>query len=239
MNTPPDPYRLLGVDHDATPAVIRAAWRRAVRRHHPDAEGNGDREAFLTVQDAYRRICDTHRPPSTNVAALPRPNSTPPPEQVDDPLDAADRLLFDNTPLSVQRQHRTGSARSVAAQTPTASPHLSQTASVPVERPTASGPAVLVGVPLVLAAATRWMLLSLIGDRVPLFAIPSVAVVVAATALGASLAARHHPLLAGVVTILVAAVEAVPLVVPAVAVFVAAATGAHGVGLTQRRELTR
>ena len=33
----PDPYTVLGVTRDMSPAEIRAAWRRLVRDNHPDA----------------------------------------------------------------------------------------------------------------------------------------------------------------------------------------------------------
>jgi DnaJ-class molecular chaperone len=36
-----DPYRELGLDRDATPEEIRAAFRRAARQRHPDTAAEG------------------------------------------------------------------------------------------------------------------------------------------------------------------------------------------------------
>jgi hypothetical protein len=47
--------RVLGVDADAEPAVVRSAYRESVKDVHPDAEG-GDREAFQRVNEAYERL---------------------------------------------------------------------------------------------------------------------------------------------------------------------------------------
>ena len=47
--------RVLGVDADAEPAVIRSAYRESVKEVHPDADG-GDTEAFQRVNEAYERL---------------------------------------------------------------------------------------------------------------------------------------------------------------------------------------
>lgn len=52
-----DPYAVLGVDPSATPAQIREAFRRAVRREHPDA-GATDDGPVRGVIDAYRLLID-------------------------------------------------------------------------------------------------------------------------------------------------------------------------------------
>lgn len=58
MNTP-DPYRVLGVDRDATPEEIRTAFRRAVRRAHPDtASGARNGAGAREVIAAYRLLID-------------------------------------------------------------------------------------------------------------------------------------------------------------------------------------
>jgi DnaJ-class molecular chaperone len=54
----PDYYAVLGVSHDATPAQIKAAYRKAARIHHPDLNA-ADPEAlarFKTIQEAYETL---------------------------------------------------------------------------------------------------------------------------------------------------------------------------------------
>ena len=53
-----DPYRVLEVSRRATDAELRAAYRRAVQRHHPDHNGGSPESAkrFEEVQEAYAQI---------------------------------------------------------------------------------------------------------------------------------------------------------------------------------------
>ncbi|MFD2415311.1 J domain-containing protein [Amycolatopsis pigmentata] len=50
-----DPYAVLGVSRDATPAEITAAYRRAVRACHPDTE-HPDPGRLAAVIAAYRML---------------------------------------------------------------------------------------------------------------------------------------------------------------------------------------
>lgn len=54
-----DPFDLLGVTPDATPAEIRAAWRRRAYETHPDR--GGDLELFRRVKEAYADLSDPIR----------------------------------------------------------------------------------------------------------------------------------------------------------------------------------
>jgi hypothetical protein len=52
-----DPYAILGIDSTATDAEVQQAYRREVRKHHPDANKSADAAAmFARVVDAYRTI---------------------------------------------------------------------------------------------------------------------------------------------------------------------------------------
>ncbi|WP_275895892.1 MULTISPECIES: J domain-containing protein [Amycolatopsis] len=62
-----DPYAVLGVPREATPAEITAAYRRLVRALHPDAP-EPDPGRLAEVLAAYRELRDSPRP-----AEPPRP----------------------------------------------------------------------------------------------------------------------------------------------------------------------
>src|SRR3989442_50056 len=47
---------VLGVGLGASPGAVRAAWRDAARRHHPDCGGGPSR--FRAVADAYRLLAE-------------------------------------------------------------------------------------------------------------------------------------------------------------------------------------
>lgn len=71
-----DAREVLGVSSASTPAEIRAAFRDAAKRAHPDT--GGDEGAFHQVVDAYRVL---QGPFSERLAqASPRPRSTPDPD---------------------------------------------------------------------------------------------------------------------------------------------------------------
>jgi curved DNA-binding protein CbpA len=58
MTVPPDPYRTLGVSAGVSDDELRAAYRRAVLRFHPDHNGGSAESTrrFEEVQEAYARI---------------------------------------------------------------------------------------------------------------------------------------------------------------------------------------
>ncbi|KAG8063557.1 hypothetical protein GUJ93_ZPchr0003g17079 [Zizania palustris] len=53
-------YELLGVEETAEPEVIKAAYRRAARRWHPDACPGGA-ERFMRAREAYEVLSDPER----------------------------------------------------------------------------------------------------------------------------------------------------------------------------------
>jgi curved DNA-binding protein CbpA len=65
-----DPFLLLGLTPDSSPAAVRAAWRRLARRHHPDlaADPKAARDAtrkmaeINTAYEAALRIAEARRP---------------------------------------------------------------------------------------------------------------------------------------------------------------------------------
>jgi curved DNA-binding protein len=69
-----DAREVLGVTSAATPAEVRAAFREAARRAHPDT--GGDADVFRQVVDAYQRLQD----PDRYVAPPVRPRATPDPD---------------------------------------------------------------------------------------------------------------------------------------------------------------
>ena len=56
-----DFYTILGISGDATPEEIRAAYRQAARRLHPDAGDVQGVTQFLKVQEAYETLSDLER----------------------------------------------------------------------------------------------------------------------------------------------------------------------------------
>ncbi|MBV9381575.1 MAG: J domain-containing protein [Streptosporangiaceae bacterium] len=67
----PDPYQLLGVTRQATPAEIALAWRRKARAEHPDARPR-DAAAparFRALAEAYRMLSDPARRAAYDEAA--------------------------------------------------------------------------------------------------------------------------------------------------------------------------
>jgi curved DNA-binding protein CbpA len=55
-------YETLGVSPEATPAQVRAAYRRLVLKHHPDQAGDqSDVRAFIEVTKAYEVLSDADR----------------------------------------------------------------------------------------------------------------------------------------------------------------------------------
>jgi len=61
VERPRDFYGLLGVPRDATPARIKAAYRRLARRWHPDAGATSSDERFRELQHAYDTLSNPEK----------------------------------------------------------------------------------------------------------------------------------------------------------------------------------
>jgi DnaJ-class molecular chaperone len=71
-----DPHRILGLEAGATPAEIRAAFRAALRRSHPDTAPRGtDSGDVRRVIEAYRELIGNARSRSGDTGSTP---SVPP-----------------------------------------------------------------------------------------------------------------------------------------------------------------
>jgi curved DNA-binding protein CbpA len=58
VTVPGDPHRTLGVAPGASLNEIRSAYRRLVKRYHPDAAGERALPRFLAIQAAYELLVD-------------------------------------------------------------------------------------------------------------------------------------------------------------------------------------
>lgn len=85
-NPPVNYYKVLGLDPEAEPEVIRAAYRELAAKYHPDR--GGDSERMRLINEAYAQLSDpdrrseydrrrtalpvAHRPPERRAAKAPR-----------------------------------------------------------------------------------------------------------------------------------------------------------------------
>lgn len=61
MHKAPSYYEVLQVSRAAQPLIITKAYRLLAAFYHPDNKETGDREAFTSIVDAYRVLCDPVR----------------------------------------------------------------------------------------------------------------------------------------------------------------------------------
>lgn len=59
---PRSPFAILGIERDATPLAIRAAYRKAALERHPDRGGSA--EAFVELSRAYERALAISKKPA-------------------------------------------------------------------------------------------------------------------------------------------------------------------------------
>ena len=60
-NGPSDPYRELGLNAEASPEVVRAAYRALARKHHPDNGAEPDAERMVRINRAHEILSDPTR----------------------------------------------------------------------------------------------------------------------------------------------------------------------------------
>jgi hypothetical protein len=56
-----DPYEVLDVPSNASDAEIKAAYRRAVKKHHPDVAGDSGNDTIVLINQAYELLTDPLR----------------------------------------------------------------------------------------------------------------------------------------------------------------------------------
>lgn len=76
-----DPYRILGLLPGATETQVKSAYRRLVKKYHPDAAGDSTIGRFLAVQAAYDALMD---PASGRLRARPRTSARRAPWSADE-----------------------------------------------------------------------------------------------------------------------------------------------------------
>ncbi|MFM7266859.1 MAG: DnaJ domain-containing protein [Cyanobium sp.] len=72
-----DPYAVLGLTPQASPAEIKAAYRALVKRHHPDA--GGDDQRILALNAAWEALRDKVRGGAAAASLRDTPGSAGPP----------------------------------------------------------------------------------------------------------------------------------------------------------------
>jgi hypothetical protein len=66
-----DPYAVLGIGPDASPAEVAAAYRRLAKRFHPDRAGDRGARRMAEINAAYDQLRDVHAPSDPVVGETP------------------------------------------------------------------------------------------------------------------------------------------------------------------------
>ena len=56
-----DPYKVLGVEKNASEAEIKKAYRKLAHQHHPDKGAGGDPKKFKEATEAYEILGDKQK----------------------------------------------------------------------------------------------------------------------------------------------------------------------------------
>lgn len=91
---PDEAARHLGVAPDAPVDVVRSAFRRLVRQHHPDVTGETDSTAARTLTEAYRTLTGV----GTGGVGTPQPTVAQPPDTTVTVATGGDTLVLDLPP---------------------------------------------------------------------------------------------------------------------------------------------
>jgi curved DNA-binding protein CbpA len=89
-----DPYTTLGVSPRASDDELHAAYRRLVKRHHPDHNGGSQASTrrFQEIQEAYARVKELRAAGAPRTGARARAPYTPPPPGRTGDDDVASRM---------------------------------------------------------------------------------------------------------------------------------------------------
>lgn len=97
MLPPPttSPWDLLGVPRDASPDVVKQAYRRLALQFHPDRDTSpGAAERFRRLHEAYRLALARPLPPRCTTDVTERTARRPAPSSCARPVTARERFLF-------------------------------------------------------------------------------------------------------------------------------------------------
>jgi len=56
-----DYYKILGIPTDASPDAIHRAYKKAVKKYHPDVAETGSHERFLEIREAYETLSNPQK----------------------------------------------------------------------------------------------------------------------------------------------------------------------------------
>lgn len=133
-----DPHDVLGVPRDASPATIKAAWRRLAREHHPDLATEGPAAAaaatrrMAEINRAYEQLRNAAAEEAAKATA--RRGTWPPPERPTRPVTGR----VDTTATFRPRNSTTGPRPERAGQAPLRVDRLRRE---PLRASTPTGPA--------------------------------------------------------------------------------------------------
>ena len=76
-----DPYRTLGLEHGASAAEVKRAYRRLAKAFHPDSAGEAALPRFLAIHEAYEAIRTGRPMGGTRAGARPSSSAATPPAE--------------------------------------------------------------------------------------------------------------------------------------------------------------
>jgi curved DNA-binding protein CbpA len=117
-SSPINHYERLGVESDASPAAVRAAYHELARLLHPDTHGGAANREMALVNEAWRVLSDPGRRAAYDATLrLAAPVASPRPTWDDLQDDDADVLDFDDGDAGDGLGHAPWLGRALAATT--------------------------------------------------------------------------------------------------------------------------